>query len=148
MNEGDTQPSAGRWIERYSIQGCGMRRIYNAISSVDEAGGMSVVPVVPGRSARDFDTLHDLRPFMEQAAEIENCENKTVVNTAVGAPNGYETLNDQAQYETWYVMGCGVSRALVLAFSVDKNKQINIAVEKQLEVRTRQSTESMDGDAK
>jgi hypothetical protein len=135
MQEGDTQPTAGRWIERYTIEACGIKRVYNALFTIGDDGGMTVLPVVPGLTARSFGLLRDLRPHMEALANIENCAAKTVYDTFVGLPGGYEAKNAEGQYETWFVAGCGQRVALVLAFSAGEDDQVNISVEQQLTIQ-------------
>ena len=61
-----------------------------------------------------------LRPLMEAAAEIENCENKTVYNTSLNIPEGYEKKHEDQQYETWFVAGCGEQRGMILRFYIDE----------------------------
>ena len=142
MEDGDPMPTAGQWIERYTMQACDRSRIYNALLTVTENGTLSILPVVPGQSARDFTLLRDLRPIMEQSADIPDCNAKTVFNTFLNTPQGYEPQNADAQYETWFVGGCGQSRAMVLAFTAGEGDNINVSIEKQLTINATNGSES------
>jgi hypothetical protein len=135
MNEGDPYPTAGEWLERFILQGCGQIRVHNALFEVKDDGTLNVLRVVPGHSARSFSLLRDLRPLMEAAAEIENCETKTVYNTSLNIPEGYEKQHEEQQYETWFVAGCGEQRAMILRFYVDEQNNTQVRIEAQFPIQ-------------
>ena len=138
IQTGDVQPTAGQWVERFTVEACGKSRIYNALFTVDDDGGLLVLPVVPGHSARHFALLRDLRPQMEAVANIENCAAKTVYDTYVGLPGGYEGKVEGGEYETWFILGCGQRVALVLTFEPAEDAQVVVSVEKQLTIQNQQ----------
>ena len=132
ISEDDERPTAGRWIERYDVTVCDRTRTYNAIFSVEPDGNMNARPATPGTSSRNFDLLRDLRPFMEQSAQLGDCESRAVYDTKTGLPDGYNPEVADGSYDTWTVVGCGEAVDMVLRFAPAEDGNVSVSVETQI----------------
>ncbi len=131
MDAGASIPKAGRWLERFQVTRCGRQSLFNAIFVATDKG-LQVTPAAPGETGQDLQLVIDLRPLLVKKAKIENCEARGLLDTAKGAPEGYETKVADGDYETWTVSGCGKDVDLVLLFSKTPDNKVGVQVEKQI----------------
>ena len=134
MVETNRYPTKGLWIERYEATACGRTRTFNTLFEMQDGGGMTVTPVVPGSSERAFDLLQGLRPYIEENTLIDGCTIKSVLDTNPGLPNGYNAAVMDGDYDTWRVIGCGKQFDVVLLFTSAPDGTIDITIEQQIAV--------------
>jgi hypothetical protein len=132
MDAGAMIPKSGRWLERFQVTRCGRQSLFNAIFVVTDKGTLQVKPVAPGETGQDMQLVIDLRPVIVKKAKIDNCEQRGLLDTAKGPPEGYEPKKPDGVYETWTVSGCGKDIDMVLLFEPKADGQVDVSVEKQL----------------
>ena len=132
IDDGAAVPKAGRWVERFQIIRCGRQSDFNAIFGANDQGKLVVKPAAPGETAQDLQQVIDLRPFVTRQAKIEGCEQRGLLDTALGPPEGYDPKVENGNYETWTISGCGKDVDMVLLFSPQPNGQVQVQIEKQL----------------
>jgi hypothetical protein len=131
MEAGAQVPKTGRWLERFQVTRCGRQSVFNAIFVASDKG-LQVTPAAPGETSQDLQLVIDLRPVIVRKAKIENCEARGLLDTAKGAPEGYEPKVEGGDYETWTVSGCGKDVEMVLLFTRQPDGKVSVQVEKQL----------------
>lgn len=131
MDAGAVVPRKGRWLERFQVTRCGRQSLFNAIFTATDKG-LEVKPAAPGETAQDLQLVIDLRPVIVKKAKLDQCEARGLLDTAKGAPEGYEPKVEGGEYETWTVSGCGRDVEMVLLFTRQPDGKVGVQVEKQL----------------
>lgn len=132
LAEGSVAPKSGGWLERYQVMRCGRQSLFNAHFFVGDDGKLNAQSVGPGESALDARAVIKMRPTIVRSAKIENCRQRGLLDTARGAPEGYEPKEANGIYETWTVTGCGKDIDMVLLFTQTPDGKVEVRVEKQL----------------
>jgi len=128
--EGVPLPAGGVWSNRYEIQRCDQTISYNAIAGIADNGALTVRHLVPGNTVLHPLLINQFKPKIAQLAEIPECKEVIVTNTAQGVPEGYSVEHDSGVYETWSLAGCEQAVRLVIRFVTDaKNNSMTSSIE-------------------
>jgi hypothetical protein len=130
VGEGVPLPAGGVWSNRYQIERCDQTIIYNAIAGIADNGGLTVRHLVPGTTGLHPLLINPFKPQIAQLAEIPECTEIVVTNTAQDVPEGYTAEQDSGVYETWSLAGCEQAVRLVMRFGPDaENSSLSPSVE-------------------
>lgn len=132
MDDGDDSPQTGKWLERFRVNRCDEDVLFNTMAEVMPDGTLEVTPVAPGETAQPLFMIVELLPVLLPRAAFDECDQRILMDTRLGVPEGYEQDVADGVYETWTVQGCGRTVDLVLLFTPVSDGNVSIGIERQL----------------
>lgn len=130
---GRETPVAGRWMERFTLAGCGPAMMFNVLIIPGPGGDFGWAPMVPGETTVSFQVMVDALPTIEAAAMVAagnpGCgEAPGIIDTRVvdvgridpSTVPGYAGKGSPARaVEVWSAVVCGTEVEVGVTFTED-----------------------------
>jgi len=125
----DGTPASGLWKEIVTSEGCGLRKVFNVASIVNQDGSIRRVGLLPG-TTRAEPQLEEDGLAQARAAAVgvlpKDCAQTMIIDTNFVAPEGVPALktlpgrDPQPWREEWTVKGCDAKAIVTMHFTPDE----------------------------